>query len=64
MEVRVGPVEPVGAGGREDVHVQRVLEGRGLVGEMRGDVEDLAGPDRDLAVEGLAQRKWRAPLTM
>jgi hypothetical protein len=51
MEVGVGAVEPVGAGGREDIHVQRVLERRRLVREMRGDVEDLAGPDRDLAVQ-------------
>src|SRR6266404_8024308 len=48
-EVVVGFVEPVFAGGIEDVEVDGIFDGPGFVGQVRRDAEDFAGADDDFA---------------
>jgi hypothetical protein len=48
-EVVVGFVEPVFAGGIEDVEVDGVFDGPGFVGEVGRDAENFAGADDDFA---------------
>jgi hypothetical protein len=48
-EVVVGFVEPVFAGGIEDVEINGVFDGPGFVGQVGRDAQDFAGADDDFA---------------